>query len=389
VAEKRDFYDVLGAAKGASEDEIKKAYRQKAKQYHPDLHPDDAEAEARMKEVNEAYEVLSDPQKKGRYDQFGHAGVDPNAGAGGGFQGNFDFGDLGDLFGNIFGGFGGGGRTTTASPNAPRRGPDLEEHTIIAFEEAAHGCRRTLEVNRVEACDDCGGSGAARGTSPRICPECGGSGQKTVQQRTPFGVISTSKPCPQCQGRGKSIDSPCPKCRGGGRVRKRVPIECSIPAGIDDGQVLRVRGEGNKGVNGGTPGDLLIGVTVRPHPIFERDGYNLLCDIGVQFWQAALGDTIQVPTLDGKIEQRIAPGTQPGTVITLRGRGVPVIDGGGRKGDAFLRIQVEVPEALSAEQRNQLEQLRGQFPASSAASPPKAPPLPPEEKHGFFRGRKK
>ncbi len=377
---------MLGVPKGASDDDIKKAYRQKAKQYHPDLHPDDAEAEARMKEANEAYEILSDPQKKSRYDQFGHAGVDPNAGAGG-FNGSFDFGDLGDLFGNLFGGFGGGARA--ANPNAPRRGTDLEEHVVIAFEEAARGCKRTLNVNRVEVCDDCGGSGAARGTAPKTCPDCGGSGQKTVQKRTPFGVISTSTPCTRCQGRGKAIDNPCQKCRGGGRVRKHAPIECVIPAGIDDGQAIRVRGEGNKGLNGGPAGDLLIGVTVRPHPLFERDGYNLWCEVSIQFWQAALGDMIQVPTLDGKVELRITPGTQPGSVISMRGRGIPELNSGGRKGDAFFRIQVEVPDSLSAEQRALLEQLRGQFPASADAAPPKGPPEPPEEKHGFFRGRKR
>ena len=389
MPEKRDFYDVLGVPKSSSDDDIKKAYRQKAKQYHPDLHPDDAEAEARMKEVNEAYEVLSDPQKKGRYDQFGHAGVDPNAGAGGGFQGGFDFGDLGDIFGSIFGGFGGGAASSrAANPNAPRRGSDLEEHAVIAFEEAARGCKRVLEINRVEVCDECAGSGAARGTSPQVCPECGGAGQKAQQKRTPFGVISTSTTCARCQGRGRAIDSPCPKCRGGGRVRRHVPIECAIPAGIDDGQVIRVRGEGNKGLNGGMPGDLLVGVTVRPHPIFERDGYNLWCDVSIQFWQAALGDAIQVPTLDGKVEQRVAPGTQPGAVLALRGRGIPELNGGGRRGDAFYRIQVEVPERLSDAQRALVEQLRAQFPASSEAAPPKGPPEPPEEKR-FFRGRKK
>jgi molecular chaperone DnaJ len=384
VPEKRDFYDVLGVPKGSSDDDIKKAYRQKAKQYHPDLNPGDKEAEARMMEVNEAYEVLSDLQKKGRYDQFGHAGVDPNAGAGG-FQGGFDFGDLGDRFGSIFGGAG----ARAANPNAPRRGNDLEERVAIAFEEAARGCKRVLEVNRVEVCDECAGSGAAKGTSPKVCPECGGSGQKSQQKRTPFGVISTSTPCTRCQGRGRAIDSPCPKCRGGGRVRKHVPIECVIPAGIDDGQVIRVRGEGNKGLNGGMPGDLLVGVTVRPHPVFERDGYNLWCDVNIQFWQAALGDTIQVPTLEGKVEQRISAGTQPGAVLSLRGRGIPEVNGGGRKGDAYYRIQVEVPSKLSDGQRVMVEQLRTQFPASSDAAPPKGPPEPPEGKQGRFRGRKK
>ncbi|MDR2525717.1 MAG: molecular chaperone DnaJ [Oscillospiraceae bacterium] len=386
MADKRDFYDVLGIQKGASEDEIKKAYRRKAKQYHPDLNPGDTTAEDRMKEVNEAYEVLSDPQKKGRYDQFGHAGVDPNAG--GGFQGgSFDFGDLGDLFGNIFSGFGGGARS--ANPNAPRRGTDLEERVVISFEEAAHGVRRTLELNRVEVCDECAGAGAEKGSSAQTCPECGGSGQKTVQQRTPFGVVSTSKPCQRCGGRGKVIERPCPKCRGGGRVRKHVQLDCSIPAGIDNGQAISIRGEGNKGSNGGPAGDLVVAVTVRPHPIFEREGFHTWCDVTVQYWQAALGDTIQVPTLSGEQSQRVTPGTQPGTVLVLRGMGIPILNGGGRRGDAFVRLQVRVPEDLSTAQRALVEQMRGAFPASADAAAPKEPPSPPEERHGFFKGRKK
>ena len=394
MPEKRDFYDVLGLRKGADEDEIKKGYRSMARKYHPDLNPGDKSAEERMKEVNEAYEVLSDPQKRARYDQFGHAGVDPNMGGGagggpfGGFGGGFPGGggmefDLGDLFGSFF-----GGGTARVNPNAPRQGSDLEERTAISFEEAARGCARPLEINRVEQCDECGGSGAAPGTSPRSCPECGGSGQKTVQQRTPFGVISSSKTCPRCNGRGKSVDTPCQKCRGGGRVRRRSTVEVNIPAGIDNGQVLSVRGEGNRGANGGPPGDLLVAVTVRPHAIFERDGYDLWCDITVQFWQAALGDTIAVPTLDGDSEQRLAPGTQPGAVMALKGRGIPELRGGGRKGDLYVRIQIEVPVKLSSEQADIFERLREAFPATAAASQPKTPP-PPEGKGGFFRGRRK
>ena len=388
MPDKRDFYDVLGVSKSASEDEIKKAYRQKAKQYHPDLNPGDKEAEARMMEVNEAYEVLSDPQKKARYDQFGHAGVDPNMGGGSPFGGGFPGGgmefDLGDLFGSFF-----GGGSARSNPNAPRQGSDLEERVTISFEEAARGCTRSVEVNRVEQCDECHGTGAAAGTSPRSCPECGGAGQKTVQQRTPFGVISSSKTCPRCQGKGKTIDTPCAKCRGGGRVRRRSTAEVNIPAGIDNGQALHVRGEGNKGANGGPPGDLLVGVSVRPHEIFERDGYDLWCDITVQFWQAALGDTIAVPTLDGDSQQKLAAGTQPGAVMALKGRGIPVLQSGGRKGDLYVRVQVEVPAKLSSEQMALFEQLRQAFPATAAASQPKNPPQAGESKGGFFRGRRK
>ncbi|MCL1951371.1 MAG: molecular chaperone DnaJ [Oscillospiraceae bacterium] len=398
MPDKRDYYDVLGLKKGAGEDEIKKAYRTMARKYHPDLNPGDKAAEERMKEVNEAYEVLSDAEKKSRYDQFGHAGVDPNMAGGGGFPGG-GFGgfgggavdiDLGDLFGSFFGGGGfGGGGGRSANPNAPRQGGDLEERVVISFEEAARGCTRKVEVNRVEPCDDCGGTGAAKGSSTKTCPECGGTGQKSVQQRTPFGVISSSKTCTKCNGRGKVIENPCAKCHGGGRVRKRTMIDIVIPPGIDNGQALRVGGEGNKGTNGGPAGDLIVGVSVRPHAVFERDGYDLWCDITVQFWQAALGDTLTVPTLEGGAELRLPAGTQPGTVLSLRGRGVPVLHGGSRKGDLYLRVQVETPAQLSAEQRHLVEQLRRGFPGTATAGPPKPPPEPPSDRGGFFRGKKR
>ena len=254
MADKRDFYEVLGVSKNATEDEIKKAYRQKAKQYHPDLNPGDADAEAKFKEVNEAYEVLSDKDKRGRYDQFGHAGVDPNFGAGGGAggwgtgSGGVDF-DLGDIFGSFFGGGGGfggfgGGRS---DPNAPRRGDDVQARVTISFEEAAKGCKRKIEIHRIETCPDCGGSGAQKGSTTKTCPDCGGRGQVNVQQRTPFGVISTTKTCTRCGGKGKIVEKPCQKCRGGGRVSKRRELEVNIPAGIDDRQVISVRGEGSMG----------------------------------------------------------------------------------------------------------------------------------------------
>ncbi len=391
MPEKRDFYDVLGISKGAGDDEIKKAYRAMARKYHPDLNPGDKNAEERMKEVNEAYEVLGDAQKKARYDQFGHAGVDPNMGGAGGFGGGFpgsgvEF-DLGDLFGSFFGGGFGGGRS--ANPNAPRQGGDLEERVVISFEEAAQGCTRQVDINRVEPCVDCGGTGATKGTSAKSCSECGGTGQKSVQQRTPFGVISSSKTCTKCGGRGKVIENPCSKCKGGGRVRRRSSVEITIPAGIDNGQVLRVGGEGNKGQNGGSAGDLLVAVAVRPHAIFERDGYDLWCDIKVQFWQAALGDTLHVPTLEGKADLNLPAGTQPGTVLSLRGKGIPVLHGGGRKGDLHLRIQVETPDQLTAEQRQLVEQMRRSFPGTSLVAPPKTPPGAGDDRHGFFRSRRK
>ena len=356
---KRDYYEVLGVEKSASADEIKKAYRKKAKQYHPDLNPGDKEAEAKFKEANEAYEVLSDDQKKARYDQFGHAGVDPNYGAGGGgFGGGFGgFGDdidLGDIFSSFFGGgggFGGGGRR--ANPNAPRRGEDLQSTVTISFEEAAKGCKRKVDVNRVDVCPDCNGSGAQKGTSPTTCPECHGSGQVMAQQRTPFGVIQTQRACSRCGGKGKIIETPCQKCRGRGRVSKHSTLEVNIPAGIDDRQILNVRGEGNKGINGGPAGDLHVNVNVRPHPFFERDGFNVWCDVHVTFVQAALGDTLMVPTLDGKVKYDIPAGTQPGAVYVLKGKGIQNIHTKVR-GNQLVRIIVDVPTKLNAEQKDAL-----------------------------------
>jgi len=395
MPDKKDFYETLGLRRGASEDEIKKGYRQMAKKYHPDLNPGDATAEERMKEVNQAYEVLSDPQKKSRYDQFGHAGVDPNMGGGGGYGGGYggfpgggvDI-DLGDLFGSFFGGgFGGGGR---ASPNAPRQGSDLEERIVISFEDAARGCTRQKELNRVEHCDDCNGTGASKGSTTKTCAECQGTGQVRTQQATPFGVISSSKTCARCGGRGKVVDSPCQKCRGGGRVRKHTTVSFDIPAGIANSNTLRVPGEGNKGQNGGPPGDLLVHITVRPHEIFEREGYNLRCGVAIQFWQAAMGDTLRVPTLDDDSDHTLAPGTQPGTVITLRGKGLPDPHGRARRGDLLVEIYVEVPKPSGSEQRKLFEQLKAAYPATSKAGPPrKSPPTAGEERGGFFRGRKR
>ena len=375
MADKRDYYEVLGVDKSASADEIKKAYRKKAKQYHPDLNPGDKEAEAKFKEANEAYEVLSDDQKKARYDQFGHAGVDPNYGAGGGgFGGGFgDDIDLGDIFSSFFGGgFGGGGRR--ANPNAPRRGEDLQSTVTISFEEAAAGCKRKVDVNRIEVCQECGGSGAAKGTSPTTCPECGGSGQVSAQQRTPFGVIQTQRACTRCGGKGKIIESPCQKCRGRGRVTKHSTLEVDIPAGIDDRQILNVRGEGNKGINNGPAGDLHVNVNVRPHPFFERDGFNVWCEVHITFVQAALGDTIQVPTLDGKVQYSIPAGTQSASVFKLKGKGIQNIRTKVR-GDQLVRVIVDVPPKMTAEQKAALLH----FNETMGGTAPN-----PDEKKGLF-----
>ncbi len=350
---KRDYYEVLGVQKGASDADIKKAFRKMAKEYHPDLHPGDQEAEKRFKEVNEAYEVLSDADKKARYDQFGHAGVDPNFGAGGYGGGGFpdmDF-DLGDIFSSFFGGGMGGSRRS--NPNAPRRGTDVAVTVIISFEEAAKGCKKQVEVPIVEKCTDCSGSGAKAGTSPRTCSRCNGSGQEMRQQRTPFGVIQTQAACSQCGGKGRIIDTPCPTRGGKGAVRKRQTVGVNVPAGIDDGQVINIRGKGNAGANGGPAGDLQVRVSVRPHPIFERDRYDLWCDLPLTFAQATLGATVEVPTLDGKVEMDIKEGTQPGDILSMKGKGVPYVNGRGR-GDLHFRVTVEIPKNLSGKQKDLL-----------------------------------
>ncbi len=353
MADKRDYYEVLGVNKSASDDEIKKAYRQAAKKYHPDLHPGDQEAEAKFKEVNEAYEVLSDKEKKARYDQYGHAGVDPNFGAGGAgspFGQDIDFSDI---FSSFFGGFGG---RRSANPNAPRRGTDVETTIYITFEEAAKGCKKTVQYNAVTVCKECSGSGAQKGTSPKTCPTCGGRGQVTVNQRTPFGAVQTSRPCDACRGRGKIIETPCKACNGAGHVRKKKSVEINIPAGINDEQVLNVSGHGNSGANGGPAGDLHVYVGVRPHPVFERRGDDVWCELPITFSQAALGATVTVPTLDGKVSYDIHEGTQPGDIFKLKQKGVQHLSGRGR-GDQYVKVIIEVPKNLSQKQKDLIRQL--------------------------------
>lgn len=356
MAEKRDYYEVLGVSKGASDDELKKAYRKLAKEYHPDLNPDDKTAESKFKEVNEAYEVLSDSDKKARYDQFGHAGVDPSYGGGGGgaYSGGFGgFGDMGDIFESFFGGFGGSSRS---NPNAPRRGQDIRANIIIDFMEACKGKKTEIRINRMEACGECHGSGAKAGTSAKTCPDCNGSGTIKVGQRTPFGMISQTKVCSRCSGKGKIIETPCPKCSGQGRVRTATSKEIEIPAGIDDGQTLQVRGQGDAGTNGGSSGDLNITVTVRPHPIFEREGYDIKTEIPITFTQATLGDEIVVPTIDGKVKYTVSEGTQTGTVFRLKGKGVKRVNRSDR-GDQYVKVNVEVPSNLSKKQKDLLREF--------------------------------
>lgn len=356
MAEKRDYYDVLGLQKGAGEDEIKKAYRAQARKYHPDLHPNDKECEEKFKELTEAYEVLSDSEKRSAYDQFGHAGVDPNYGGGmGGMGGMGGFGDVGDIFENLFGGMFGGGRSTS-SANAPRQGRDISVGVNLSFMEACTGKKAEIKIQRMERCPDCGGSGAAAGTSADICRDCQGRGTIKSTQRTPFGMISQSKPCPHCGGKGKVITTPCGKCRGVGRVRTPSTIMVDIPAGIDNGQSLRVSGKGDSGLNGGPSGNLIVTVNVRPHPLFVRDGYDIYCDIPLTYAQAVLGDEITVPTIDGNVKYRVGEGTQTGTKFRLKGKGVKRLQRTDR-GDQYVTVSVEVPKDLTKKQKELLKQF--------------------------------
>ena len=356
MAEKRDYYEVLGIQKGASEDEIKKAYKKLARKYHPDMNPGDKEAEEKFKEVNEANEVLSDPEKKARYDQFGFAGVDPNygAGAGGGaYGGGFDFGDLGDIFGRFFGGGFGGQRR---NPNAPQRGESIRASVSISFTEAAFGCEKSVTIERSEQCPTCKGSGCAPGTTPEICPDCHGSGTVQTRRQTPMGVFASNGPCRKCGGTGRLIHQPCSDCRGSGAVRKRRTIKVNIPAGIDHGQTISLRGQGGAGKNGGPAGDLLITVMVQPHEIFRRDGVDVFCEAPITFTQAVLGAELEIPTIDGKVKYSIPEGTQTGTVFRLKGKGVPVLNGRGR-GDQYVTVVIETPRSLNKEQKEALRRF--------------------------------
>ena len=357
MAEKRDYYEVLGIQKGASEDEIKKAYKKLARKYHPDMNPGDKEAEEKFKEVNEANEVLSDPEKKARYDQFGFAGVDPNygAGAGGGaYGGGFDFGDLGDIFGSFFGGgFGGGQRR---NPNAPQRGESIRASVSVSFTEAAFGCEKSVTLERSEQCPTCKGNGCAPGTTPEICPDCHGTGTVQTRRQTPMGVFASNGPCRKCGGTGRLIHQPCPNCRGTGAVRKRKTIKVNIPAGIDHGQTISLRGQGTAGKNGGPAGDLLITVMVQPHELFHRDGVDVFCEAPITFAQAVLGAELEIPTIDGKVKYSIPEGTQTGTVFRLKGKGIPVLNGRGR-GDQYVTVTIETPRNLNKEQKEALRRF--------------------------------
>lgn len=382
MADKRDYYEVLGVSKTATDDELKKAYRKLAKQYHPDLHPGDKEAEAKFKEINEAYEILSDADKRAKYDQYGFAAFDPNSGFGG-FDGGFGgFDDLGDILGSIFGGgfggfgggFGGGGQRRN---NGPRKGENVRVNLTLDFEEAVFGCKKEIPVNMVETCPDCKGTGCAEGTHPETCPDCGGRGTVVRTQRTAMGMMQSTSQCPRCNGRGQVIHTPCPTCKGNGRIRKKKTVSVNIPAGIDNGQTVSLRGLGNEGVNGGAPGDLLVTVTVRAHALFERDGSSILLDLPISYAQAVLGSEVTVPTLTGKVKLTIPEGTDTGTTFRLKGKGVPFLRGNG-SGDQFVTVNIETPKKLNDTQKEALRKFAEAMDEPVAA----------EKKRGFGKKKK-
>lgn len=356
MAEKRDYYEVLGLQKGASEEDIKKAFRKMAMKYHPDRNPDDKEAEEKFKEVNEAYSILSDPDKKSKYDRFGHAGVDPNAGFGGFGGGGAGFGGFEDIFDMFsgFGGFGGGGRQNRA--NQPMKGRDLQKAVTITFEEAAFGVKKDIEITKYVKCSTCNGEGAKPGTEKKTCPTCGGSGQVSQVQRTAFGTFQNVSTCSHCNGTGKIIEEPCVDCKGTGKVRKTIKLSIDIPAGVDNESVIPIRGQGEPGVNGGPNGDLYLVISVKPHKMFQRQGDDLYIEMPITFDQAALGAELVVPTLEGKVSYKIPAGTQPGTVFRLKEKGIKKVRREA-KGDLYVKVNLEVPTKLNSKQKKAVTEM--------------------------------
>ena len=356
MAEKRDYYEVLGVDKGADEATLKKAYRKLAKKYHPDMNPGDKEAEAKFKEATEAYSVLSDPDKRRQYDQFGHAAFE-GGGAGAGGFGGFDFGgDMGDIFGDIFGDLFGGGRGRRGS-SGPQRGANLRAVIHISFEEAVFGCEKEIELMLKDPCPDCGGTGAKKGTSPETCSKCHGSGQVTYTQQSLFGMVRNVQTCPDCGGSGKIIKEKCPVCHGSGFTSSKKRIQVSVPAGIDDGQSIRIREKGEPGRNGGGRGDLLVEVQVARSPVFERDGMNIFSTVPMTYAQAALGGDIRIRTVDGEVVYAVKPGTQTNTRIRLKEKGVPSLRNRSVRGDHYVTLVVQVPTKLSQEAKDALIQF--------------------------------
>ena len=400
MAEKRDYYEVLGVSKNATADEIKHAYRKVAKKYHPDMNPGDKNAEEKFKEASEAYEVLSDPEKKARYDQFGHAAFEQGGGGAGGF-GGFDFGsgDMGDIFGDIFGDFFGGGSRSNARRNGPRQGANLRAAVRITFDEAIRGVDKELEITLKEKCNTCGGTGAKPGTSPETCSKCNGTGQVVYTQQSMFGMVRNVQPCPDCNGTGQVIRYKCPDCSGTGYIKVRKKIKVPIPAGIDNGQSVRIREKGEPGINGGPRGDLLVNVNVSRHPKFQRQEYDIFSTEPITFAQAALGATIKIDTVDGPMEYTIKPGTQTDTKIRLKNKGVPSLRNKNLRGNHFVTLVVQVPVRMTEAQKEALRRFQeamGEVPAAdSTASETAKPEHEKHEKHekherkGFFGGKKK
>ncbi|MCX7951121.1 MAG: molecular chaperone DnaJ [Clostridiales bacterium] len=356
----KDYYKILGIEKNATDDEIKSAFRKLALKYHPDRNPGNKEAEEKFKEINEAYQVLSDPQKKAQYDQFGTTDFNGQGGFGGydfsnfgGFGGFSDiFDDLGDIFGGMFG--------QRRERSGPKRGADLEYNLELTFEEAVFGVKKDIEIYRNEDCEVCNGTGAKPGTSAKTCDKCHGTGQVKVQRNTPFGSFVSVTTCDKCHGEGKVIETPCTNCGGKGRVKKKKVISINIPAGVDNGNTIPLRGQGEPGIRGGMPGDLYINLRVKPHQKFERRGVDLFCEVPVSFIKATLGGEIKVPTLEGEVPHTLSEGTQPGTIIKLKGKGVPRIRGTGR-GDLYATVKVEIPKNLNSKQRDLLRKLADEF----------------------------
>lgn len=390
MADKRDYYEVLGVDKGADDATLKKAYRKLAKKYHPDVNPGDAEAEAKFKEATEAYTILSDPDKRKQYDQFGHAAFENGGGGAGGGFGGFDFSgaDMGDIFGDIFGDlFGGGGRSRRGANNGPMKGANLRARVNITFEEAVFGCEKELEIMLKDECTSCHGTGAKPGTSPVTCPKCNGEGQIVYTQQSMFGMVRNVQTCPECHGTGKVIKDKCPDCRGTGYTSSRKKIQVSVPAGIDNGQSIRIREKGEPGTNGGPRGDLLVEVNVARHPIFQRQDMNIFSTAPITYAQAALGGPVRISTVDGEVEYQVKPGTQTDTRIRLKGKGVPSLRNKNVRGDHYITLVVQVPTNLNEEAKEALrkfDEACGNRPSSEKNDSSEKTEKPEKKKKSFM-----